>query len=133
MLNTYMPICSIWGSHFCRFLLCQNLIIFISQVFSTYLLYLFILFMFIEVAPKSALTTLKKSWFQRSGHAQETIICLFCPLFKKNSNSIEKLLVFGILSKFVQFWLKNSGPNQLDKLNWIILLLLKPNLSLEVE
>ena len=81
---------------------------------------------------------------QRSGQAQGTIICLFGPLFfsqngitlknlQKLSKSSEKLLVFGILSEFVQFWLKNSGPNQLDELKWIILLLLKPKPSLEVE
>ena len=57
MLNTYMPICSVWGSHFCRFLLCQNLIIFLSQVFSTYLLFLFI---FIEVAPKGVMLNQKQ-------------------------------------------------------------------------
>ena len=33
---------------------------------------------------------------------------------KKLSKSSEKLLFFGILSEFVQFGLKNSGPNQLD-------------------
>ena len=81
---------------------------------------------------------------QRSVQAQETIICLSGPLFfsqnemtlknlQKLSKSSEKLLVFGILSEFVQFWLKNSGPNQLDELKWIILLLLKPKPSLEAE
>jgi len=81
---------------------------------------------------------------QRSGKAQGTIICLFGPLFfsqngmtfkkaTKLSKSIEKLLFFGIFSKFVQFWLENSGPNQLDELKWIILLLLTPKPSLEAE
>jgi len=81
---------------------------------------------------------------QRSGKAQGTIICLFGPLFfsqngmtfkkaTKLSKSIEKLLFFGIFSKFVQFWLENSGPNQLHELKWIILLLLKPKSSLEAE
>ena len=141
MLNTYMPICSIWGSHFCRFLLCQNLIIFISQVFSTYLLYLFILFMFIEVAPKSALTTLKKSWFQRSGHAQETIICLFGLLFfSQNGMTLKKTSKISKLHwKVTGFWdiIKVcsilAGPNQLDELKWVILLLLTPKSSLEKQ
>ena len=52
---------------------------------------------------------------------------------EKLSKSREKLMVFEILSKFVQFWLENSNPNQIDELKWIILLLLKPNPSLEVE
>ena len=52
---------------------------------------------------------------------------------QKLSKSSEKLLFFGILSEFVQFWLENSGPNQLDELKWIILLLLKPKPSLEAE
>jgi hypothetical protein len=50
----------------------------------------------------------------------------------KKYKSIE-LLFFGIFSKFVQFWLENSGPNQLDELKWIKLLLLTPKLSLEAE
>ena len=81
---------------------------------------------------------------RRSGQAQGTIICLFGLLFfgqngmtlknlQKLSKSSEKLLFFGILSEFVQFWLENSGPNQLDELKWIILLLLKPKPSLEAE
>jgi hypothetical protein len=64
---------------------------------------------------------------QRSGQAQGTIICLFDLLFfsqnemtfkklQKLSKSIEKLLFLGIFSKFVPFWLENSGPNQLDEL-----------------
>jgi hypothetical protein len=59
---------------------------------------------------------------QRSGQAQGTMIC-----------SMEKLLFFGIFSKFVQFWLENSNPNQLDELKWIILLLLTPKPSIEAE
>ena len=51
----------------------------------------------------------------------------------KLSKSSKKLLFFGILSEFVQFWLENSSPNQLDKFKWIILLLLKPKPSLEAE
>ena len=47
--------------------------------------------------------------------------------------SSEKLLFFWIFSEFVQFWLENSGPNQLDELKWIILLLLTPKPSLEAE
>ena len=81
---------------------------------------------------------------RRRGQAQGTIICLFGPLFfsqngmtlkklQKLSKSIEKLLFFGIFSEFVQFWLENSGPNQLDELKWIILLLLTPKPSLEAE
>jgi hypothetical protein len=77
---------------------------------------------------------------QRSRKAQGTIICLFGPLFFsqngmtfKKATKIEKLLFFGIFSKFVQFWLENSGPNQLDELKWIKLLLLTPKLSLEAE
>jgi hypothetical protein len=81
---------------------------------------------------------------QRSRQAQGTIICLFGPLFfsqngmtfkklQKLSKSMEKLLFFGIFSKFVQFWLENSSPNQLDELKWIILLLLTPKPSLEAE
>ena len=81
---------------------------------------------------------------QRSGQAQGTIICLFGPLFfsqngmtfknlQKLSKSSEKLLFFRIFSEFVQFWLENSGPNQLDELKWIILLLLTPMSSLEEE
>ena len=81
---------------------------------------------------------------QRSGQVQETIICLFVPLFfspnsmtfkkpKKISKSSEKLLFFGIFSEFVQFWLENSSSNQLDELKWIILLLLTPKSSIEVE
>jgi hypothetical protein len=81
---------------------------------------------------------------QRSGQAHGTIICLFGPLFfsqngmtlknlQKSSKSSEELLFFGILSEFVQFWLENSGSNQLDELKWIILLLLKPKPSLEAE
>jgi hypothetical protein len=69
---------------------------------------------------------------------------LFGPLFfsqngmtfkkaTKLSKSIEKLLLFGIFSKFVQFWLENIGPNQLDELKLAILLLLKPKPSLEAE
>jgi hypothetical protein len=69
---------------------------------------------------------------------------LFGPLFfsqigmtlknlQKSSKSSEELLFFGILSEFVQFWLENSGSNQLDELKWIILLLLKPKPSLEAE
>jgi hypothetical protein len=64
---------------------------------------------------------------QRSGQAQGTIICLFDLLFfsqnemtfkklQKLSKSIEKLLFLGIFSKFVPFWMENSGPNQLDEL-----------------
>jgi hypothetical protein len=53
--------------------------------------------------------------------------------FKKATKSIEKLLFFGIFSKFVQFWLENSGSNQLDKLKLAILLLLTPKPSLEAE
>ena len=56
---------------------------------------------------------------KRSGQAQETIICIFGQLFfsqngmtfknlQKLSKSSEKLLFFGILSEFVQFWL-NCG------------------------
>ena len=52
------------------------------------------------------------------------------PWVQKLSKSSEKLLFFGILSEFVQFWLEKSGPNQLDELKWIILLLLKPKPSL---
>ena len=52
---------------------------------------------------------------------------------QKLSKSIKKLLIFGIFSKFVQFWLENSGPNQLDQLKWIILLFLTPKSSLEAE
>ena len=81
---------------------------------------------------------------QRRGQAQGTIICLFGPLFfsqngmtfknpTKISKSSEKLLFFGIFSEFVQFWLENSGPNQLLELKWIILLLLTPKPSLEAE
>jgi hypothetical protein len=51
----------------------------------------------------------------------------------KLSKSIEKLLFFGIFSKFVQFWLENSGSNQLDELKLAILLLLTPKPSLEAE
>ena len=75
---------------------------------------------------------------QRSGQAQGTIICLFGPLFfsqngmtfknlQKLSKSSEKLLFFRIFSKFVQFCLENSGPNQLGELKLTILLLLTPN------
>ena len=39
---------------------------------------------------------------------------------------MKKSLFFGIFSKFIQFWLENSGQNQLDELKWIILLLLTP-------
>jgi hypothetical protein len=78
---------------------------------------------------------------QRSGQAQEIIICLFGPLFfskngmtfknlQKLSKSSEKILFFRIFSEFVQFWLKNSNPNQLDELKLTILLLLIPKLSL---
>ena len=81
---------------------------------------------------------------QRSGQAQGTIICLFGPLFfsqngmtlknlQKLPKSREKILIFGILSEFVQFWLENSSPNQLDELKWITLLLLTPKPSLEAE
>jgi hypothetical protein len=81
---------------------------------------------------------------QRSGQVQETIICLFGPLFfsqngitlknlQKLPKSCEKLLLFGILSEFVQFWLENSNTNQLNEIKWIILLFLKPKPSLEVE
>jgi hypothetical protein len=52
---------------------------------------------------------------------------------QKLSKSSEKLLFLGIFSEFVQFWLENSSPNQLDKLKWIILLLLTPKPSLEVQ
>ena len=52
---------------------------------------------------------------------------------QKLSKSIKKLLFFGILSEFIQFWLENGGPNQLDELKWIILLLLIPQPSLEAE
>ena len=52
---------------------------------------------------------------------------------QKLSKSSEKLLFFRIFSEFVQFWLENSGPNQLDDLKLTILLLLTPMLSLEVE
>ena len=59
---------------------------------------------------------------QRSGQAQGTIIHLFGPLFfsqkgitlKKSTKVIkirEKLLLFGIFSEFIQFWLENSGSN----------------------
>ena len=79
---------------------------------------------------------------QRSGQAQGTIICLFGPLFFSQNGMtfkkatkiikiIEKLLFFGIFLEFFQFWLENSGPNQLDELKWIILLLLKPKPLLE--
>ena len=79
---------------------------------------------------------------QRSGQAQGTISCFFGPLFfsqngitwkklKKLPISSEKILFFGILSEFVQFWLENSGPNQLVELKWIIMLLLKPKPSLD--
>jgi hypothetical protein len=81
---------------------------------------------------------------QRSVQAQGTMICLFGPLFfsqngmtfkkpTKSSKSSKKLLFFGIFSEFVQFWLENSGPNQLDELKWVMLLLLTPKPSLEVE
>ena len=81
---------------------------------------------------------------QRRGQSQGTIICLLGPLFfsqngrtsknlQKSSKSTEKLLFFGIFSEFVQFWLKNSGPNQLYEIKWIILLLLAPKSSLEKE
>ncbi len=81
---------------------------------------------------------------QKSGQAQGTIICLFGPLFfsqngitlkdlQKLSKSSEKLLFFRIVSEFVQFWLENSGPNQIGKLKLTILLLLTPKPSLEAE
>jgi hypothetical protein len=76
---------------------------------------------------------------QRSGQSQGTIICLFGPLFfSQNGMTFKKatkikLLFIGIFSKFVQFWLENSNPNQLDELKWIILLLLTPKPSLEAE
>jgi hypothetical protein len=81
---------------------------------------------------------------QRSRQAQETMICLLGPLFfsqngmtfKKPTKIIKiegKVTVFGIFSEFVQFWLKNSNPNQLDELKWIKLLLLTPKPSLEAE
>jgi hypothetical protein len=52
---------------------------------------------------------------------------------QKISKSTEKLLFFRIFSEFVQFWLENSGPNQLDELKLTILLLLTPKPSLEAE
>jgi hypothetical protein len=81
---------------------------------------------------------------QRSGQAQGTIICLFGPLFfsqngitlknlQKLSKSSEKLLFFRIFSEFVQFWLENSGPNQIGELKLTVLLLLTPKPSLEAE
>jgi hypothetical protein len=81
---------------------------------------------------------------QRRGQAQGTIICLFGLLFfsqnemtfinqQKLSKSTERLLFFRIFSEFVQFWLKNSGPNQLGKFKLIIPLLLTPKPSLEAE
>ena len=78
---------------------------------------------------------------QRSGKAQGTIIFLFGLLFfsqngmnfKKPTKSSEKLLFFRIFSEFVQFWLENSGPNQLDEFKLTILLILTPKPSLEAE
>jgi hypothetical protein len=81
---------------------------------------------------------------QRSREAQGSIISLFGPRFfsqngmtlknlQKFPKSSEKILIFGIFSEFVQFWLENSNPNQLDKLKWIKLLLLTPKSSLEAE
>jgi hypothetical protein len=81
---------------------------------------------------------------QRSGQAQGTIICLFGPLFfsqngitlknlQKLSKSSEKLLFFRIFSEFVQFWLENSGQNQIGELKLTVLLLLTPKPSLEAE
>ena len=73
---------------------------------------------------------------QRSRQAQDTIMCLFGMLFssqngmafkKTYKNYQNPLTIYWFLryfSEFVQFRLKNSGPNQLDKLKLIILLLL---------
>jgi hypothetical protein len=52
---------------------------------------------------------------------------------QKLSKSTAKLLFFRIFSEFVQFWLGNRGPNQLDELKLTILLLLTPKPSLKAE
>jgi hypothetical protein len=81
---------------------------------------------------------------QRSKQAQGTIICLFGQMFfsqngmtlKKPTKIIKiqlKVTVFRIFSEFFQFWLKNSGPNQLNELKLTTLLLLTPKPSLEAE
>ena len=67
------------------------------------------------------------------------LLCFFCQdgmAFKKPTKIIKiqwKVTVFRIFSEFVHFWLENSGPNQLDELKRIILLLLTPMSSLEEE
>ena len=59
---------------------------------------------------------------QRSGQAQGTMIYLFGLLFFSQDGGtlkkatkiikiIKKLLLFGIFSEFIQFWLENSGSN----------------------
>jgi hypothetical protein len=53
--------------------------------------------------------------------------------FEIKSKSSEKLLVFRIFSEFVQFWLENSGSNQLDELKLTMLLLLTTKPFLEAE
>ena len=87
----------------------------------------------------------KVSWVSKEAKKLKELefVCLVCCFSAKmewDSKKLKKIIkihwkvaVFGIFSKFVQFWLKNSGPNQLDELKWIILLLLTPKPSLEVE
>ena len=53
--------------------------------------------------------------------------------YKNYQNPLKRYCFFGIFSEFVQFWLENSNPNQLDELKWIILLLLTPKPSLEAK
>ena len=128
-----MPICSIWGSHFCRFLLCQNLIIFISQVFSTYLLYLFILFIFIEVAPwqpwKSPDSSAHAHHTQSQPNPHHTGIscwnffhsttipkgCLRCP--EKRTSSRNYNWFFGSLF-FSQNGMTLKKPTKIRKVHW---------------